>query len=356
MSSQEPLAILGVVHPLGRAMIRAVLDHPGFCIGSFIEFGGAENLKTLYLQHSSLLEGLPEEILDLPVHRIEKIRTVRESCRLVISALEPRAAALWEPAYAKHGLGVVSSSQVLIRDADVPVVDPYVNPHHLDVVELQRKKRGFSGGFLMGSASLMARCAMTPLQPLHQELGVLSADFTFLAGIEAIAPRLAAPVISNIVPRTKELSEDLNVEMCKMLGFIEKDGIGGEELRPSNVILQIPASESIWCESILEFDAELPTGGELADLLRDYSSMSQEADCARIPENLLRYVAQTDRPQSRLELESQKDGAVVFGQLHTLGNKKLRMSSCLSGSAPSRARSVLQLAGLCLSQGLLPQG
>ena len=68
------------------------------------------------------------------------------SADIVFSALDSPRRGDAEPAFARAGKMVLTNAKNYRMDPDVPLVIAEVNPSHLDVLEAQRKNRGWKGG------------------------------------------------------------------------------------------------------------------------------------------------------------------------------------------------------------------
>ena len=48
--------------------------------------------------------------------------------------------------YAEKGIPVISNSSANRWTPDVPMIIPEINHHHIDIIPIQQKSRGFSNG------------------------------------------------------------------------------------------------------------------------------------------------------------------------------------------------------------------
>lgn len=344
-----------MMNPLARELIRSLSHHPFFCLGSLVEFGGSESLAVLYANHLSLLDPLDKNVRSQRVQRIEKIRVVQEECDLVFSTLETKSAALWEPAYAKHGLPVLSASNNFRREPDIPVVCPEINPHHLDILSLQQKKRGYASGFVCALASQMVRAALLPVFPLYRDFGLTEASFTAMIGMQSQPPVFGMDIVNNLIPLSLSVGNDYALEFLRIFGQPTRDGISpASDIQINLSLWQVPIQNGIVLDHHLSLSNNT-TRVEVEECWSEFSGQPQVLQLPMAPNPVLLQNRFPDRPQPALDLNTIGDLAVYIGQTRMPQAQTLRLSSLISGSSESRASELLLLASLMLARGWLPE-
>src|SRR3954465_4726325 len=111
---------------------------------------------------------MPESVAGMVVQPCDPARI---SADIVFSALDSGAAGDAEPAFARAGKMVLTNAKNYRMDPDVPLVIAEVNPSHLDVLEAQRKNRGWSGA-IVPNGNCSAIVTSLPLAPIHQRFGI----------------------------------------------------------------------------------------------------------------------------------------------------------------------------------------
>src|SRR4051812_49958872 len=107
---------------------------------------------------------MPEQVRGMTVLSCDP-RPVKSP--LVFSALDATVAGDVELAFARAGRLVLSNAKNFRMDDDVPLVIPEVNADHLGLLEVQRAKRGWSGGIVTNAncASIIAGIPPAPPPP-----------------------------------------------------------------------------------------------------------------------------------------------------------------------------------------------
>ena len=137
------VAVLGATGAVGQAFIRLLADHPWFELAEARgvgAFGGKAVRRSRALdrrrrrcrRHVATMTVLPCD----PARSVAPTSSSRRST--------PSAAGDAEPAFARAGKIVLSNAKNYRMEPDVPLVIAEVNPDHLDVLDAQRQKRGWT--------------------------------------------------------------------------------------------------------------------------------------------------------------------------------------------------------------------
>ena len=87
-------------------------------------------------------------------------------------------------------------------EEDVPLLIPEINPDHLELIDVQRKKRGFDTGFIVTNPNCAVMSFAPPLAALDREFGVKEVAVTTLQAVSGAGyPGVASmDIIDNILP------------------------------------------------------------------------------------------------------------------------------------------------------------
>ena len=215
-TTRIPVAVLGATGAVGQNFIRLLADHPWFQLA---ELAASERSAGKRYEDAARWIGggpIPEAVRGQVVVACEPAQV---RAPIVFSALDADVAGGIELAFATAGRMVLSNAKNFRMDDDVPLVIPEVNADHLALLEVQRAKRGWSGGIVTNAncASIMAVMA---LAPLHEAFGI---NRLFVATMQAVSgagypgvPSL--DILGNVIPYIKDEEAKIEVEICKMLG------------------------------------------------------------------------------------------------------------------------------------------
>ena len=210
-----PVAILGATGAVGQTFIRLLADHPWFEVA---EVAASErSAGKSYAEAVRWIEGeMPESVAGMIVQPTDPQRI---SSRITFSALDSGVAGDVERAFATAGRFVLSNAKNFRMEHDVPLVIPEVNADHLQLLERQRKERGWKGA-IVTNANCAATVAAVALAPLEQEFGI---DKLFLSTMQAVSgagyPGVASlDILGNVIPYIADEEPKLEREMTKLLG------------------------------------------------------------------------------------------------------------------------------------------
>ena len=102
---------------------------------------------------------------------------------LVFSALPSRVAREVAPLFAQAGVMVCSNASAFRREEDLPLLLPEVNPEHLALLDVQRERRGWSGGIVTNPNCTTTGLAVT-LKALQDAFGLTR---VFVVSMQALS-------------------------------------------------------------------------------------------------------------------------------------------------------------------------
>lgn len=210
-----PVAILGATGAVGQTFIRLLADHPWFEVAEVAASERSEGKR--YSEAARWIEGvMPESVANMIVLPTDPSRV---SSRIVFSALDSSVAGDVERAFASAGRFVLSNAKNFRMEHDVPLVIPEVNADHLQLLERQRKERGWKGA-IVTNANCAATVAAVALAPLEEKFGI---DKLFLSTMQAVSgagyPGVASlDILGNVIPYIADEEPKLEREMTKLLG------------------------------------------------------------------------------------------------------------------------------------------
>ena len=191
------VGVLGATGMVGQRFLSLLLDHPWFEV-SVVAASDRSAGKTLGEAGRWLIGGeMPAQYAKMIVQPVDRVGDVG----VVFSALPGEVAGETEIAWARSGAIVFSNAGAHRRDPLVPLLVPEVNPDHIDLLELQRRHYGWSGGILT-NPNCTTTHAVLPMRPLHDAFGLRK---VLLVSMQAISgagyPGVSSlDIIDNVVP------------------------------------------------------------------------------------------------------------------------------------------------------------
>jgi aspartate-semialdehyde dehydrogenase len=307
-----PVAVLGATGAVGQTFVRLLADHPWFQLA---EVAASERSAGRPYEEAARWIGgdpIPDGVRGLTVLACDP-KHVRSS--LVFSALDSSVAGDVELAFARAGRLVLSNARNYRMDDDVPLVIPEVNADHLALLEVQRAKRGWSGGIVTNAncASIMATMA---LAPLHEAFGI---SRLFVVTMQAISgagypgvPSL--DILGNVIPFIRDEEEKIETELLKMLGRR-----GDTRIEPAAITVSAHANRvavehgHTVCLSV-DFDSHVSADAAL-EVLREWRGDPTARDLPSSPARPLLVSDLPDRPQPRRDVDAGRGMTVTVGRV-----------------------------------------
>jgi aspartate-semialdehyde dehydrogenase len=305
---------------VGQNYIRLLDEHPWFEVTYL-----AASPSSAGKRYAEAVAGrwhmpsdIPEKVRDLEVADAGVVSSALGRCELVFSAVEmdKQAIKTVEAEYARQGFAVVSNNSAHRGTEDVPVIVPEINADHLEIIVEQRKRRGWSKGFLVVKPNCSIQSYMIPVHALMQ--AGYTVEKMLLTTLQALSgagyPGPAAlDLVDNVIPYINGEEEKSEVEPLKIWGKIENGKIvSNSSIRISAHCNRVPVLDGhIACVS-LQFAGRKPALQEIIRIWQEYRSLPQELDLPSAP---VIYRPENDRPQPRKDRDADKAMAVTVGRL-----------------------------------------
>jgi aspartate-semialdehyde dehydrogenase len=239
-------------------------------------------------------------------------------CQIVFGGLPAEIAGEIEERFAKAGYIVCSNSRNHRYDVDVPLMIPEVNPEHLGLIGIQRRRRGWSG-FIITNPNCSTTHLVSALHPLHLRFGVKK---VFVVTMQAVSgagyPGVSSmDILDNVVPYIGGEEEKMEQkEPQKLLGSFDGQQIRYADIAVSAHCNRVPVRNGHLEAVSVEFEEE-PSQEEILAAWQEYNPLPQQLNLPSAPQPPILYNAAPDRPQPRLDrLAGTVPGmATVIGRL-----------------------------------------
>ena len=311
-AKKVPVAVLGATGAVGQAFIRLLANHPWF---DLIEVAASERSAGRSYAEAARWIGddmIPARVGDLTVQPCDP-KHVRAP--VVFSALDSSVAGEAEAAFASAGRAVLSNAKNYRMEPDVPLVIAEVNPDHLDVLDVQRKNRKWTGA-IVTNGNCAAIAAVLPLAPLHERFGVTQ---VFIATMQAVSgagypgvPSL--DILGNVIPYIKDEEPKLEAEVRKFLGRRGTGRIEDASIAVSSHTNRVPVEHghTVVMSIGLEKRADIE---EARHTLGSWRGASEACGLPSSPERPLVVSEQPDRPQPRRDVDAGRGMSVTVGRI-----------------------------------------
>ena len=318
---KKKVARIGVTGAVGQEFVLSLEDHPWFevtQIAASERSAGKNYVDAIRDPDSEIIKWevggeIPEYIKGMTVKKIDEINVAELD--LVFSAVESNAARDIETKFAKD-IPVISTSSAYRYEDDVPILIPGINDEQAELLEVQKKNRGWKGW-----VAPLPNCTTTGLaitmKPLYEKYGAKKVMMTSMQAISGggRSPGVSAmDVTDNIIPYIPKEESKVRIETKKILGKLKDGKIEPADIRVSCTCTRVPVidghTESVFVETEKEVDPK--------NAKETYEQYNKEISVAGLPSAPKDYYAVHEdptRPQPRIERQVGGGMTTTIGRL-----------------------------------------
>ena len=309
MAEKLKAGIVGATGMVGQRFVSLLSDHPWFQVVTVAASGrsAGKSYADAVGGRWAMTTPVAPAIGALIVKDASKIDEVAGSVDLIFCAVdmpkdETRAL---EEMYAKSETPVVSCNSAHRMTPDVPMLLPEVNPHHLDVIEAQRRRLGVKRGFITVKPNCSIQSYVPALHPLR-EFGI---EKVFVCTYQAISGAGKTfkdwpEMVDNVIPFIGGEEEKSEIEPLKVWGSVEK-GVITNTSSPviSSQCIRVPVTDGHLAAVFVSFKSK-PSKERILELWKSFEGTPQKVGLPSAPKPFLQYFAEDNRPQTRLDRDA----------------------------------------------------
>lgn len=343
------VGILGATGMVGQRFVSLLETHPWFrlaWLGASDKSAGKPYAEACRWR---LRTPMPEGACSLMVHEC----IPGDAPRLVFSSLDSKVAGAIEQRFAHAGHVVVSNSSNHRMDADVPLLIPEVNPGHLALLRAQQNARGWKGMIVTNPNCTTVGLVMS-LAPLEAAFGVEKVLMTSMQAVSGAGypgvPTL--DIMGNVIPYISGEEEKVECETQKLLGRLVDGRIEPARFKVSAQCNRVPVEDG-HTESISVSLRKRTNLDGLIEAWRNYRSLPQEKALPSAPLHPIVVREEKDRPQARLDVETEAGMATVIGRVRPCPVLEFKYTALSHNTIRGAAGAALLNAELMKSEGYL---
>lgn len=348
------VGILGATGAVGQRFVQMLAGHPWFELTALCASERSAGKRYADACVWNLRGGMPEHLRDVALEYGEP----GIDCKVLFSALPPSVAGEIEEKFAAAGYVVCSNARSHRYDPDVPLLIPEVNPEHLGLIDIQKRKRGWQG-FIATNPNCSTTHLVSALHPLHVHFGVKKVFVVTMQAVSGAGYRgvSSMEILDNVVPYIGGEEEKMEEkEPQKLLGVFD-----GQEVRFADIVIsahcnRVPVRNGHLEAISIEFERK-PELNEILQTWQEYQPLAQKLNLPSAPQPAIIYSPACDRPQPRLDrLAGTVPGmATVIGRLRPDSLLHYKFLVLGHNTIRGAAGGSLLNAELIVSQGYLGQ-
>ena len=342
------VGILGATGTVGQRFVQLLVDHPWFelaWLGASDRSAGKRYAEAASWQ----LEGAPPpRFADLAV--AECVPGLAP--RIVFSSMSGAQAGEVEGAFAAAGHLVISNSSHFRMAADVPLLVPEINPGHLGLLPVQRRRRAWKGAIVTNPNCAVVVLAMA-LAPLRR-FGIERVLATTLQAVSGAGypgvPSL--DILGSVIPYIGGEETKVESEPQKILGELRDEEIRPLPFTVSAACHRVGAVDGHMVAASIEF-TERPAREELLAALAGFRGVPQERRLPSAPLRPIHLFEAPDRPQTRKDAGLERGMATAVGRVRECPVLHWKLVALSHNVLRGAAGAAVLNAELMASEGLL---
>ncbi len=346
-SNKVSVGVLGATGIVGQRFLQMLEKHPWFEVNWVAASERSEGRVYAEAVRWRLKTPIPARAAALPVSPANP----ESAPKIIFAALDAAIAAELEPRFAAAGHIVISNSSALRMQKDVPLVIPEVNAKHLKVLECQSWRRQ-SGGFVVTNPNCSAIGLVLALAPLEQQFGLEKVMAVTMQAVSGAGyPGVASlDILGNVIPYIAKEEEKMEEETRKLLGEVRHGHIELAEFAMSAQCNRV-AVEDGHTESVAVKLKNKAGREEIIEAWTKFRALPQELRLPSAPERPVEYLAASDRPQPRFDVDRGAGMTACVGRLRPCGVLDWKFTVISHNTIRGAAGAALLNAELLKAQG-----
>lgn len=358
MSQRLKVGIIGATGMVGQRFITLLHDHPWFevvLLAASARSAGKKYTDAIGSRWAQDME-IPGFIADMVVVDASQVDEIADVVDFVFCAVDMEKSAIrsLEETYAKAEIPVISNNSAHRWTDDVPMVIPEVNPDHIKIIEKQRERLGTKKGFI----AVKPNCSIQSYVPVIDALKEFGPKNISICTYQAISGagktfETWPEMVDNIIPFIGGEEEKSENEPLKIWGTMQ-DGVIIKATEPviSAQCIRVPALDGHMAAVYINFEKK-PTMEEMIEKWNAYTGRPQELDLPLAPKQFMKYMDESDRPQTRLDRDYERGMGITIGRLREDVQHDYKLACLSHNTLRGAAGGAVLIAELLKAEGYL---
>ncbi|BED92772.1 MAG: aspartate-semialdehyde dehydrogenase [Candidatus Paraimprobicoccus trichonymphae] len=348
------VGILGATGMVGQKFMNLLENHPWFEIKILAASYRSAN-KTLEevlsyktnILNISVFEKLKKfEILDL-IRDKKKIASEVDFvfCAININKLETKEL---EESYAKLECPVISNNSANRLEFDIPMVIPEINPEHLEIIEIQKKRLNTKKGFIAVKSNCSIQCYVPAIHSLLDLniKNILVCTYQAISGAGKTFENWSE-MRDNLIPYISGEEEKSEIEPLKIWGKIKDNKIIlNNKINITSQCFRIPITDGHAAAVFVSFEKKVDNLEEIISKWNNYNAHIRNLKLPSAPKKFLRYFSEPDRPQIKYERDLENGMGISIGRLRKDTQFDIKFVSMSHNTVRGAAGGAILLAEL----------
>jgi len=316
------VGILGATGMIGQRFIQLLENHPWFevTIVAASPQSSGKRYENAVLNRWKMDIPIPTHVKKLIVKSVEgDIESIVKQIDFVFSCLDMDKEDIKriEETYAFLNVPVVSNNSAHRWTKDVPMIMPEINPRQLELIDIQRKNRGWNKGFIAVKPNCSIQSYVSILTAL-KKFKPLKVQVVSMQAISGAGKTFDSwpEMVDNVIPLIVGEEEKSENEPLKIWGNITNDKLLiAKSPNISVVCVRIPVSNGHMASVSVSFKIK-PSRHQILDAIKRFKNPIAELHLPSAPKEFIHYFSEENRPQTNIDRDMGHGMEITMGRLH----------------------------------------
>lgn len=318
-TKKSKVGVLGATGMVGQRFVSLLENHPWFdvtCVAASPSSAG-KTYQTAVANRWQMKSPIPQGVAKLTVKSVvEDMDAIAREVDFVFSAvdMDKQEVRRIEEQYAAKDVPVVSNNSAHRWTEDVPMIIPEVNPEHSELIDIQRKNRGWKRGLIAVKPNCSIQCYVPILKAL-EEFRPKRAVVTTYQAISGAGKTFETwpDMVDNVIPFIKGEEEKSEKEPLRVMGTFRDGKIQPSQMVISATCIRVPVTDGHMASVILEMEKETNLD-QIIRAIENFKNPLAGLDLPSAPKQFMKYYSEPDRPQTRSDRDFEKGMGITVGR------------------------------------------
>jgi aspartate-semialdehyde dehydrogenase len=320
MTEKLKVGILGATGMVGQRFVSLLADHPWYeiVVLAASERSAGKSYEEALGGRWSIETPLPDKVKGMIVQNVADIDDICSQVDFVFSAVSMPKEEIKkiEEEYAKREKPVVSNNSAHRWTPDVPMILPEINPHHVEVIEAQKKRLGTKYGFIVVKPNCSIQ-SYTPVLEAWKEFEPYEVVVSTYQAISGAGKNFDTwpEMNGNVIPYISGEEDKSEREPMRIWGRVEN----GEIVPATTPVItsqciRVPVLYGHTASVFVKLRKKA-TKEQLIRKMNEFRGEPQDLDLPSAPKQFIKYLEEDDRPQVTLDVNYERGMGVTVGRL-----------------------------------------
>lgn len=353
------VGILGATGMVGQRFIQLLNNHPWFetnCLAASPQ-STRRSYQEAVKNRWKMNTPIPYLVKKLIVLAVEDdMETIIKEVDFAFCALDADKEKIkkLEIAYASRGIPVISNNSAHRWTEDIPVLMPEINSHHIKLIDVQRKNRGWKKGLIVVKPNCSIQSYVSILTAL-KKFDPIKVIITSLQSISGAGKTFTdwPEMVDNVIPFISGEEEKSEKEPLKIWGGIKRNKLYlAKKPIISASCIRIPTTDGHMASVSVKFKYK-PSKDQIVNAIKKFHPLKKLNLPSAPKKEFIRYFEEDDRPQMKLDRDYEKGMGITMGRLREDDILDWKFVASSHNTVRGAAGGAILLAELLVKKGYI---